>query len=48
MGLYGTGPNIPHRLALLRSVFKKSLNLSYFVIAENQIWVYNTVFGKIA
>jgi len=28
--------------------YKKSLNLSYFAIAENQNWVYNTVFGEIA
>ncbi len=38
----------PTLVFLFRSVFKKSLSLSYFAIVGNQIWVYNTFFGKIA
>ncbi len=38
----------PTLVFLFRSVFKKSLSVSYFAIAGNQIWVYNTVFGKTA
>ena len=47
MRLYDTVYNIPYWPVLFRSLFKESLALSHFAIALNQIWVYNTVFGKI-